>query len=138
MLLVLSVELRADTNALIVYKTASCSCCAGWVDYMKANGFQVTVHNVESTAEYRHKYGIPDAQQSCHTALIGGYAIEGHVPANEVRRLLREHPKAAGLAVPGMIVGTPGMEQGPRHDPYAVLLVGPGSRVSSYQKYAGN
>lgn len=89
---------------------------------------------VENPGEYRRKYGIPDALGGCHTAVVSGYAIEGHVPAKEIKRLLAERPKARGLAVPGMPAGSPGME-GARKDPYDVLLVKPDGSTAVFQTY---
>ena len=106
-----------------VYKTATCGCCAGWVKHMKGSGFAVQTHEVADTAPIRRKLGVPDEMASCHTAVVGGYLIEGHVPAADVKRLLREKFKANGLSVPGMVVGSPGMEQGPAQ-PYATIAFG--------------
>jgi hypothetical protein len=120
-----------------VFKTRTCGCCGKWVEHMKANGFEVNVQEVPSTAEYRQKYGVPQNLQSCHTATVNGYVLEGHVPAREVRRLLKTRPKAKGLAVPGMPAGSPGME-GSRSDAYSVILFDEAGRTSDYQKYPGN
>lgn len=108
-----------------VWKSPSCGCCKDWIAHMEANGFRVRVHETGNTA-MRARLHIPMQYGSCHTALVGGYAIEGHVPAQDVQRLLRERPTAIGLAVPGMPIGSPGMdgpEYGPRRDAYDVLLV---------------
>ena len=120
-----------------VYKSASCGCCGQWVDHLKRNGFSVNTHDVPDPSDYREKYGIPDQLGSCHTATVSGYAIEGHVPASDIRRLLAERPKANGLSVPGMPMGSPGME-GPRNDPYDVLLIQAGGNHKVYQRYTGN
>lgn len=112
-------------TAVEVWKDPSCGCCQDWVDHLQTNGFQVTVHDTGNAA-VRSRLGLPQALGSCHTALVGGYLVEGHVPAADVRRLLREKPRALGLAVPGMPVGSPGMDgaiYGGRKDPYDVLLV---------------
>jgi len=93
-----------------VYKTASCGCCGAWVKHMKENGFTVRAHDVANPSDYREKFGIPKQFGSCHTAKVGGYAIEGHVPAVDVKRLLAAKPKVRGLAVPAMPLGSPGME----------------------------
>lgn len=119
-----------------VYKSAYCGCCTGWVDHMKANGFDVKVKNVESPSDYREKFGIPQEFGSCHSAKVAGYAIEGHVPAADIKRLLAEKPKAVGLAVPSMPMGSPGME-GPRKDPYDVYLVQAKGQKSVYKHYDG-
>jgi hypothetical protein len=126
--------LSAADPKIDVFKTATCGCCAKWVEHLKANGFEVKVHEVPSTAEYRLKYGVPDKLQSCHTAVVNGYAIEGHVPAREIHRLLKTSPHAKGLAVPGMPAGSPGME-GARSDAYAVVLFDENGGSSVYQKY---
>jgi hypothetical protein len=104
-----------------VYKSPSCGCCGDWVKHLRANGFSVRAHDVEEPTAWRAKFGVPERLGSCHTAIVAGYAIEGHVPAKEIKRLLAERPKAKGLAVPAMPMGSPGME-GPRRDPYDVLL----------------
>ncbi|WP_300338925.1 DUF411 domain-containing protein [Accumulibacter sp.] len=105
-----------------VFKSASCSCCGGWVDHLKANGFEVSTHNIDNVPANRKKLGMPDSVGSCHTAKVGGYLIEGHVPAADIQRLLKEKPKALGLAVPSMPAGSPGMESA-RPVPYDTLLV---------------
>src|SRR5437868_12821321 len=119
--LLVSFQLGAAAPQVSVFKTATCGCCSKWVEHLKANGFAVAVTDVPSTAEYRKKYGVPDALQSCHTAIVNGYSIEGHVPAADIQRLLKSGAKAKGLAVPGMPAGSPGME-GPRRDPFNVML----------------
>lgn len=105
-----------------VFKSASCGCCGAWVEHMRQNGFQVIAHDVGDVPAEREKLGMPDRLGSCHSAKVGGYVIEGHVPAADIRRLLKEKPKALGLAVPSMPPGSPGME-GPRAIPYDTLLV---------------
>lgn len=118
----LSVASQAAATATVeVYKSPTCGCCAKWVDHMRDHGFTVKTHDV-GNKEIRKKSGISSTLGSCHTALVNGYAIEGHVPAPDIIRLLREKPKAIGLAVPDMPHGTPGME-GDRVDPYNVLLI---------------
>ena len=118
----------AKTEARIavqMWKDPNCGCCVDWVKHMEANGFQVTVHDEGNTAA-RAKLGLPNRLGSCHTALVGNYLLEGHVPAADVKKLLKDKPKAMGLTVPGMPVGSPGMdgpEYGGRKDPYDVLLV---------------
>ncbi|GKT23088.1 DUF411 domain-containing protein [Acidovorax sp. SUPP3334] len=119
----------APPTAIEVWKDPNCGCCQDWVDHMNAHGFRATVHDTGNAA-VRSRLGLPQKLGSCHTALVGGYLVEGHVPAADVQRLLREKPKALGLAVPGMPVGSPGMDgaiyQG-RQDPYEVLLVAHGA-----------
>ncbi len=134
--MLLATGLAAAPPEMTVFKTKTCGCCAKWVEHMRANGFKVIVNEVESTAPYRNKYGVPERLQSCHTAIVRGYTLEGHVPAADVHRLLKEMPTAKGLAVPGMPMGSPGME-GPRSDAYSVLLFGVDGRVTVYRKYPG-
>lgn len=98
---------------VVVYKNPSCGCCGEWIKHMRANGFRVDARDVDDVTPIRRANAVPDFLASCHTAFVGSYVIEGHVPATDVRRLLRERPAVKGLAVPGMVVGSPGMEQGP-------------------------
>lgn len=109
-------------TSITVYKSRTCGCCTKWVDHLKTNGFVPTVHDEEEMDRFKDEVGVPSAVRSCHTALIGRYLIEGHVPASDIRRLLAEQPKVAGLAVPGMPTGTPGMaESGSPGGDYEVL-----------------
>ena len=112
-------------TAMEVWKDPNCGCCKDWIVLMEKAGFEVKVHDVGNSA-VRAKLGLPQRLGSCHTALVGGYLIEGHVPAADVHKLLKEKPKALGITVPGMPIGSPGMD-GPeyngRKDPYDVLLV---------------
>jgi hypothetical protein len=119
-----------------VYKTPTCGCCGQWVTHMRSNGFELKVTDVPDTAPYRHKAGVPEALASCHTAIVEGYGIEGHVPAAEIRRLLKERPASAkGLAVPGMVAGSPGMETPGQNPPYSVLLFTTDGKSLVYQRY---
>jgi hypothetical protein len=102
---------RAAAAELTVYKTPWCGCCGGWVTHMTRAGFTPKVVEVQDLAPVRQKYGIPFTLSSCHTGVIAGFVVEGHVPPADVTRLLRERPKALGLVVPGMPLGSPGMEQ---------------------------
>src|SRR4051812_34141973 len=96
--LIFSSAIQAAGPEITVYKTPTCGCCGKWVEMLKENGFVVTVHDVPNTAEYRQKYGVPENLRSCHTAVVGGYAIEGHVPVREIQRLLKTAPpNAKGL-----------------------------------------
>lgn len=106
-----------------VWKAAGCECCDGWVRHMRAAGFAVTVHTVDDVAPVKRSAGVPDALGSCHTALVDGYVVEGHVPAADVKRLLAERPQARGLSVPGMPQDAPGMDGG-TGQPYQVVLFG--------------
>jgi hypothetical protein len=95
---------------IVVYKTPTCGCCAKWVEHMEANGFKATVFNMPDTSTERKKAGVPAELGSCHTTVVGGYAVEGHVPAADIKRLLREKPAIVGLSAPGMPAGSPGMD----------------------------
>lgn len=108
---------------MVVYKSASCGCCKAWIAHMKQNGFSVTANDVDNMNPIKERVGIPAGMGSCHTGEVAGYFIEGHVPAEDVKRLLQEKPDAKGLTVPRMPIGSPGMESGDHREPYDVLLV---------------
>src|SRR5262245_58953991 len=114
-----AVQKPAGTD-IEIWKSPTCGCCEQWVAHVRANGFSPRTHDVPDVAPYKRKYGVPQALESCHTAIVGGYAIEGHVPADVIRQALAQKPQIAGLAVPGMPMGSPGME-GPRKDNYDVV-----------------
>jgi len=129
---------RAKPPLVEVWKDVSCGCCHDWIAHMKANGFEVRAYDVGNGAA-RQRLGVPAKLGSCHTARVDGYAIEGHVPASEVQRLLRERPPALGLVVPGMPIGSPGMDTpayGGRRDAYSVLLLGKDGQTSVYAAYS--
>jgi len=120
-----SPALAAAENFIEVWKAAICKCCLYWVKHLETNGFAVTVNAADPSTLDRLKaqWGIGKQLASCHTAKIGPYVIEGHVPAPDIKRLVAEEPEAVGLTVPGMPVGSPGMEQGAEFEPYDVLLI---------------
>lgn len=118
-----------------VFKSPSCGCCGAWVEHMRAAGFAVHVTEVEDTSAARKRLGMPQRYGSCHTATVAGYVLEGHVPADEVKRLLASKPKAIGLAVPGMPPASPGMDVPGRKDPYEVLLIGTDGRPLVFATY---
>ena len=113
----------SSSPLVVVHKTASCGCCAAWVEHLRTHGFDVDVRDAADLAPVKDRAGVPSALRSCHTAQVGGYFVEGHVPARDVARLLTEKPEASGLTVPGMPLGSPGMEYQNQHEPYDVLLV---------------
>jgi hypothetical protein len=119
---------------ITVYKDPSCGCCSAWADHLKAAGFAVTVHEVADVSAHKRRLGVPQRLASCHTAVVDGYTVEGHVPAADIKRLLLERPKATGLAVPGMPHGSPGMETGKR-EPYDVLLFDKAGKTTVYRSY---
>jgi len=132
-----STPLLAAPVPVEVWKSPECGCCKDWVRHLEAHGFRVRVHD-EGNTDARQRLGMPLRYGSCHTASVGGYAIEGHVPAREIHRLLKERPRAVGLAVPAMPLGSPGMD-GPeyqgRKQPYDVLLVALDGGATPYQSY---
>ncbi|MBO1113786.1 DUF411 domain-containing protein [Bordetella petrii] len=128
-----------STPVIQVWKSPTCGCCTDWIAHLRDHGFRVEVQEVQSTAEVRSRLGIPAEYGSCHTGLVDGYALEGHVPAGDIQRMLRERPAAIGLAVPGMPLGAPGMD-GPEYEgrkhPYEVLLVRRWGLTRVYQAYS--
>ncbi len=133
-LIALPLAAGAAQPVIEVYKTATCGCCKQWVKHLEANGFTVKAQDVADPGDYRAKFGIADQHASCHTARVQGYAVEGHVPASDIKRMLGTRPEAVGLAVPGMPMGSPGME-GAHSDPYEVLLVKKDGSTSVYKRH---
>lgn len=119
---------------VVVYKDANCGCCNKWIEHMQANGFTVKAQNVADIMPYKSANEVPLALSACHTAKVDGYVIEGHVPAADIKRLLKERPKVRGLAVPGMPAGSPGME-GAYRERYEVLTFDQDGRTSVYARH---
>lgn len=118
---------------ITVYKNPNCGCCKNWIDHLRNHGFEVLTKEVSEMRDIKTANAVPAELASCHTALVGGYVIEGHVPAGIIEQLLREHPDIAGLAVPGMPIGAPGMEmQGREPQPYDILAFTKDGKVSVY------
>jgi hypothetical protein len=118
---------------MTVYKSPTCGCCAKWNDHMRAAGFAVTSNDLADVSPIKTQHGVPMQTRSCHTALVGGYAIEGHVPADVVKKLLRERPAIAGIAAPGMPAGSPGMEMPDgRKDTYQIVAFDKQGKTSVY------
>ncbi len=115
----------AEPLRIAVKKTATCGCCQAWVNHLKQSGFDVAAENMAYgvLARFKRQHGVGVPYQSCHTGRIAGYTIEGHVPAKDIERLLKQRPDAVGLSVPGMPIGSPGMEVGSKRDAYDVLLL---------------
>jgi hypothetical protein len=109
-------------HSIHVYKSPTCGCCTDWIKHLEDNGFEVDVSDVDNVTPVKIEAGLTPVLASCHTAFINDYVIEGHVPADDIKRLLSQAPQARGLSVPGMPAGSPGMEMGDRKDPYQVLL----------------
>lgn len=118
-----------------VYRNPDCGCCGKWIEHLEAAGFPVKVTLVQDAGPVRRRHGIADALAGCHTAVVAGYALEGHVPAAEVKRLLATRPLAAGLAVPGMPQSAPGMDVPGNRDPYDVLLVDKRGKTRVFASY---
>ena len=125
----------AEAADVVVYKSPSCGCCKEWVKHMRDSGFSVEVHNRNDVSPIKKQMGVPGNLQSCHTAKVGGYVVEGHVPASDVKRLLKEKPDVVGLTAPGMPHGSPGMDMGPRKDPYNVLTFQRGGRTTIFSRH---
>jgi hypothetical protein len=119
---------------MVVYKSPTCGCCNDWIDHMKEAGFKVEPKNRQNMSPIKAELGVAGNLQSCHTATIGGYVVEGHVPADLVRRMLDEQPDIRGIAVPGMPMGSPGMEGGPYTERYDVVAIGTDGRTSIYDR----
>jgi len=127
----------ASLPPLTVYKSATCGCCRAWVDHMRGAGFTVRTVDTEDLGRVKGELGVPGALQSCHTAVVGAYLVEGHVPAADVKQLLARKPAVRGLAVPGMPIGSPGMEQGdPKdYDRYEVMAFTAQGRTSVFARH---
>jgi hypothetical protein len=127
-------KVTAGVPVIEVYKSPTCGCCGKWAEHLRNDGFAVNVHAIPGIDAFRVRTGVPAALASCHTALVGGYVVEGHVPATDIRRLLSERPKALGVAVPGMPMGAPGMDA-PHASGYDVLLFQADGATRVYHAY---
>lgn len=125
----------ANAAALTVYKSASCGCCGKWVEHVQKHGFTVKVVNVDDVRAVKAKAGIPDKLASCHTSLVGGYVVEGHVPAADIKKLLAQKPKAKGIAVAGMPMGAPGMEHGDHREPFETVLIKADGSTATFARH---
>jgi hypothetical protein len=129
-----SVDQNPKETRITVYKDPGCRCCKNWIDYVVKHGYRVDAKDTPAMAEVKRTLGVPDALTSCHTAVVNGYLIEGHVPAADIAKLLKEKPKVAGLAVPGMPAGSPGME-GARQQHYQVLSFDKNGKTRVFASY---
>ncbi|TBW54889.1 DUF411 domain-containing protein [Marinobacter halodurans] len=127
--------LAAAGEAITVYKSPACGCCEAWISHLKENGFDVTAHDTADINRIKVDAGLTRNLASCHTAFVGDYVIEGHVPAADIHRLLAEAPQARGLSVPGMPIGSPGMEMDGRRDAYQVLLFNQDGQTRPFAHY---
>ena len=128
---------KSSENKVVVYKSATCGCCKAWVEHLQANGFQVEPHDVGDARlqAVETEAGVTNDIASCHTAKVGGYIVEGHVPAADIKQMLKTQPPITGLSAPGMPMGSPGMEQGSRKDPYNVMAFTKGGRPTVFAKH---
>ncbi len=122
-------------QSIHVYKSPTCGCCTDWMDHLEDNGFDVTATNTNDMGRIKAEAGLIPGLGSCHTAYVGDYVIEGHVPAEDIKRLLAQAPQATGLSVPGMPAGSPGMEMGGRSDPYKVILFNDQGQTRIFSEY---
>lgn len=120
---------------IVVYRSPSCGCCGKWLAHLKENQFNVKDIVTDDVHTIKEKYGVPQQMSSCHTAIVNGYVIEGHVPASDIKKLLQLKPKVVGISVPGMPSGTPGMEMGGRKDPYKVVAFDKENHFQVFSSY---
>jgi hypothetical protein len=123
----------AKVSVITVYKSPSCGCCGKWIDYLRANGYEVKVEDLDDLSEIKAASGVPRQLQTCHTAVVEGYVVEGHVPVDALRSLLHDRPKVAGIAVPGMPIGAPGMDGAPVQH-YDVIAWDKSGKTTVYAK----
>lgn len=125
----------AHAATMTVYKSPSCGCCAKWVEHVEKHGFTVRTVPTADMMALKKKLGVPDEAMSCHTTKVGNYIIEGHVPAADIKRLLAQKPKARGIAVAGMPIGSPGMEHGDHRQPYSTMLIGMDGKTKVFAQH---
>jgi hypothetical protein len=140
-LLVAAMGLRAESSDkpidIEVHRSPTCMCCGKWLAHLKENNFNVKDIVTDDVQAIKDKYGVTQELASCHTAIVDGYVIEGHVPADDIKKLLQTKPKVVGLAVPGMVNGSPGMEMGDKKDPYDVVSFDREKQVKVFHSYEG-
>lgn len=129
-----NISTASADETITVYKSPTCGCCKKWISHLEANGFKVIAKDTNDVIKYKKEAGLTPKLASCHTAFVDGYAIEGHVPASDIKRLLVERPAVKGLTVPGMPMGSPGME-GPRKDRYSVLTFDEAGKTTVYSTH---
>ena len=129
---------RGEPVDIVVYRSPTCECCGKWIEHLKKNNFNVKEIVTNDVQTIKDKYGVTKEMASCHTAIVEGYVIEGHVPANDIMKLLKNKPKIVGIAVPGMPSGTPGMEMGDRKDAYNVMSFDKDNHYEVFDSYEGS
>lgn len=120
---------------IVVYRSPTCGCCSKWIEHIEKQGFNVQDNVLEDMQSIKDKYAVSRSLASCHTAIINGYVVEGHVPARDIITMLKEKPRIKGLAVPGMVVGTPGMEMGDQKAPFKVIAFDEAGQIKLYKAY---
>jgi len=128
-------NLSKDNADIVVYRSPACGCCGKWLAHLNAHGFNVTDNVVDDVQGIKEQYGVTSSLSSCHTAIINGYVVEGHVPAGDIKAMLKSKDNIRGLAVPGMVAGTPGMEMGDRRSPFKVIAFDAGGQLKVYKNY---
>lgn len=138
-LLVVNISVRAESSGkpidIVVHRSPTCTCCGKWLEHLKQNNFNVKDIVTEDVQTVKDKYGVTRELASCHTAIVDGYVIEGHVPANDIKTLLKTRSKVVGIAVPGMVNGSPGMEMGDKKDPYNVVSFDHENHIKVFNSY---
>ena len=129
-------SLPAEALQVIAYRSPTCGCCGSWVEHLRSQGFQVTDRITEDMEAIKQEHHVPDDLVSCHTAVVNGYVVEGHVPADDIRRLLTEKPDGIGIAVPGMPIGSPGMESGDIKQPFTTFIFAEDGQVEAFQEHS--
>jgi hypothetical protein len=140
-LLVINAGVSAESGKpidIVVYRSPTCTCCGKWLEHLKQNNFNVKDVVTDDVQAIKDKYGVTREMASCHTAIVDGYVVEGHVPANDIKTLLKTKPKVVGIAVPGMPSGTPGMEMGGKKDPYKVMSFDRENHYQIFNSYKGD
>lgn len=125
----------AHAATLTVYKSPSCGCCGKWIEHVEAHGFTVNTVPTDDMMAVKKRLGVPDEAMSCHTTKVGNYVVEGHVPAADIKRLIAQKPKARGIAVAGMPMGSPGMDMGGQRQPYSTMLIGSNGNMAVFARH---
>ncbi|WP_066380784.1 MULTISPECIES: DUF411 domain-containing protein [unclassified Anabaena] len=129
-------ESYSGVRDITVYRSPSCGCCGAWMEHIQKHGFNIKADiKTDDMEAIKQKYNLPQELASCHTAIIDGYVMEGHIPADDIKRFLKQKPEVAGLAVPGMPLGTPGMESGDRKQPFTIMTFDQSGAVAAFKEY---
>jgi hypothetical protein len=131
----LTLGAAAHAANMTVHRSPTCGCCIKWIEHVEKHGFTVKTVLTEDMPAVKKKLGIPATLMSCHTSIVGGYVVEGHVPAADIKRLLAQKPRAKGIAVAGMPMGAPGMQHGDHHQPYSTMLIGKDGKATLFARH---